>query len=84
MEMKKGYKMIMRLQNDERVEVVILADSLPNLVKDIRGMQLTFIPNRQANFKTFTLFTGNIKRIDYEQVEFSPFDNPLFYEVLSF
>lgn len=82
--MKKGFKMNIRLLNDERIEVVVYADNLPNLVKELKGTQLTFIPNRQANYKSFTIFTHNIKRIDYEQVDFTPFDTPTVYEVLAF
>ena len=82
--MKKCFKVSIRLQNDDRIEIMVRGENIPTLAKDFKGPQLTFIPNKQAEFNSFTIFTHTIKRIQYEVVTVTPFDNPVIYDVLSF
>lgn len=82
--MKKCFKVSIRLLNDDRIDVLVRGENIPTLAKDLKGPQLTFIPNKQAEFNSFTIFTHTIKRIQYEAVGVTPFDNPIIYDVLSF
>lgn len=81
---KKCYKLIMRTIDGDRYDVIVSYDNIATLVKDLNGTQITFIPNRQTDFDSFTVFTHHIRRIDYEAVNISPFDNPTIYEILAF
>lgn len=70
--------------NDDRMDVLVEADNLATLVQNLKGPQLTFIPNKQADFNSFTVFTHTIKRMDYTTVSINPFDTSTIHTVLSF
>lgn len=81
--MEKHYKINIRLINDDRMELVVKGSDIATLAKDLKGPQITFIPNKEVDFKSFTIFSHTIKHISYKAVSITPFNNPLIYEAIS-
>jgi len=81
---KRLFKLKIRLINDERVDnIVVESQSIATLSKELHGYQITFIPNMRADFDSFTLYTQQILRIDYEILGSAMFDTPTVYEIVA-
>ena len=81
--MKKYFNVNIRLVNDDRVNVMMVGENLFSLVEKLKGPQITFVPNKQADFHSFSVYTHMIMQIQYEVVNVSHFDQPIVYDAFS-
>lgn len=78
------FKVNIRTIRDERIEVYIESESISAIAKEFATTQFTFIPKKQADFNSFTIFSHQIAKIEYTAVSFSPFEQVMTHELLSF
>lgn len=80
----KYYQIVMRLINDERIEVHVEAENILNLVEELSGNRLTFISKDSPDRDSFSIYAHQIKRMDYAVKQLvMPIDKGLLYVVRS-
>jgi len=81
--MKKHYKIAIRTMDDQRIEFVVESDNLLNLLQDLKGNRMTFIPAQNPDRGSFTIFSSYIKTMEYNVMSVMPFEKIATYMIHS-
>lgn len=73
----------MRTLDDQRIEVIVESENLLNLLEDLKGNRITFIPKQHPDRGAFTVFGHYLKTIDYSVLSVMPFEKVTSYIVRS-
>lgn len=77
------YKLYIRTREDVRLEVVVEAMSVYEIIQMTRidDLYINFLSKDNPDYDSFTIFKSDIKRIDYQVLKSNPFSRGNIYEI---
>jgi len=79
----KIYKVDMLTVDNQRITVHLAGNRIHDVVAQLKGTRLTFLPRGKEERHTFTLYTKIIAKVQYETVADMGFNSILLYDVIS-
>ncbi|PGK51313.1 hypothetical protein CN918_26340 [Priestia megaterium] len=79
----KIYKVDMLTVDNQRITVHLAGNRIHDVVTQLKGSRLTFLPRGKEERHSFTLYAHIIAKMQYEPVADMGFNSILLYDVIS-
>lgn len=77
----KHYEVTLLTTEHEHKAFLVSYEHIANLIQDMAGTRITFIPTKNPDVGTVTFYTHSIKRIEYKSVSVMPFEKSNVYQI---